>query len=359
MYDFVVVGSGIAGLSTSIRLRSYNYNVLLVGDEKSASSRSAGIITLQLENLKDILLVKESIKIFEELVDESNIERAGMTGRGFISIEDSSEAEESAELLKKAYVEFVQLDKRDASEMWPQLIFSEDEVITWTREDIMVEASLFIEFLKELAVRRGVDVRNEKVERIEFQDGFRLVLESSEKINPDVLILCLGAWTRDFLSRSGIKIPVTILRCPVFRFKIEDNLPPFADEVYESYWRPGVNRTVVGGGYHAEIVNDPREFFGEPLRRFRSGAEKLLRLRLKSRVELVEGWTGPCSITPDLEPIIDSLPGYENIYFIDGLRGYGLMRGLALGYMLADIASGRRHIDSVEDYRLSRFGKLF
>ncbi|MCS7125488.1 MAG: FAD-binding oxidoreductase [Aigarchaeota archaeon] len=359
MYEFVVIGSGITGLSTSIKLRSYNYNVLLVGVKESASIYSAGIMTLQLESLRDILLVKESIKILKEIIEDAELEEAGIVSRGFISIEDSREAVESAELLRKADVKFKQFDVREASEIWSQLNFNEGEVITFTEDDVLVEPNSFINFLIRHAEERGVEIRVDKVERIEFDRGCRLVLGSSEKISSDIVILCMGAWTKDFLSKIDIMIPTTILRCPAFRFKVEDSIPPFADEVYESYWRPGINKTVVGGGYHAEIVNDSRMFFGEPLKRFRSGAEKLLRLRIKGRVEFVEGWSGPCSVTPDLEPIIDSLPRYENIYFIDGLRGYGLMRGLALGYLLADIASGKKSIDSVEDYRLSRFFKLF
>jgi hypothetical protein len=41
------------------------------------------------------------------------------------------------------------------------------------------------------------------------------------------------------------------------------------------------------------------------------------------------------------------------------LRGYGLVRGVALEYLLIGVASGRKDLESVEGYRLSRFSNLF
>lgn len=359
MYEFAVVGMGIAGLSTAIRLREYGYNVVLLGDEKSASASCAGIITLQLEDVKDILLVKESIKMINELIKEYGIDEAGVTCRGFISIEDSMEAEESAELLKKADVVFKQFDAKDASQNWPWLRISEDEIATYTMDDLSVEADHFIKFLIRVAREKGVDLEKDWVKEIVFGEKHKLLLQRTGEIEADVVTLCLGAWSRDFLLKNGIEIPVIILRVPAYRFKTDKEIIAFSDEVYESYWRVGVNRTIVGGGYHAEMVNDQSLFFQKSSRRFQVEAEKLLRFRLNGKIEFIEEWSGRISITPDLDPILDNLPGYENVFFLDGLRGYGLMRGVALGYLLADIASGKEDLERNKGYRLSRFSNLF
>lgn len=359
MHEFAVVGMGVTGLLTAIRLSEYGYDVVIIGDEKSASAACAGIITLQLEDLRDILLVKESIKIINELAEDSSIDEVGITGRGFISIEDPVEAEESAELLKKAGVEFKQFNVKEALAIWPWLILHQDEVVTLTMDDVSVEADQFIRFLMKKAVEKGVCIEKKWVKEIAHGERHRLVLDQAGEIQAEVVVLCLGAWTRIFLSKYGITIPVAVLRIPAYRFRTSSRIISFADEVYESYWRPGVDGTIVGGGYHAEIVDDPLLFFQKPSNRFRVDVEKLLRLRLPSRVELVEEWSGPISITPDLDPIIDNLPGYENVFFIDGLRGYGLMRGVALGYLLADIVSERKSLDSIEEYKLTRFSNIF
>ncbi|MEM1584515.1 MAG: FAD-binding oxidoreductase [Nitrososphaerota archaeon] len=359
MHEFAVVGMGITGLSSAIRLSEYGYNVVMLGDEKSASTACAGIITLQLEDLRDIILVKESIKIINELIRDSSLDEVGVTGRGFISVEDPIEAEESAELLKKAGVEFKQFNVGDALQIWPWLVLNKDEVVTLTIDDVSVEADKFIRFLIRKAVEKGVRIEKKWVKEIVYGERHRLVLSQSGEIQAEVVVLCLGAWTRVFLSKYGVSIPVAVLRIPAYRFRVSSRIISLADEVYESYWRPGVDGTIVGGGYHAEIVDDPLLFFQKPPDRFRVDAEKLLRLRLSSRAELVEEWSGPISITPDLDPIIDNLPGYDNVFFIDGLRGYGLMRGVALGYLLADIVSQRRGLDSIEEYRLSRFSNIF
>jgi len=183
-----------------------------------------------------------------------------------------------------------------------------------------------------------------------------ILLEDGRRISADRFILCIGPWTRDFLALHGVYLPVMVIRCPAYRFKVEGMFPAFSDEENDSYWRPGRSGTLVGGGYQAEILEDLEKAFGNPPKRFRIEAERLLKLRVKGDTRIVDEWTGPCSVTPDLNPIVGRVPDFSNLYIVDGLRGYGLMRGPALGYGVADLTLGEKRRD-LEKYSLLRFSQ--
>jgi len=357
LYDYAVLGMGVVGLAVSIRLSSHGYKTILIGESKSASTSSAGVITVQLENIQDILLVKKNIEIIEEFLEKYGGEDAGIVGREFISIENLEDAEESRNLLEKAGVRFKQLASKEALEVWPYFNISEDEIVTHTFEDMSIEAEKFIEYLLKIARENDVELKISKVLQVKLDETPEIVLEDHSTLNSQTVILCLGAWTRKFLENLGIFIPIVTLCCPAYRFRVKEKITAFADEVYESYWRPGFSNTIVGGGYHAEIVNDPRDFFKKPPEKFRRSAEKLLKERVKMDVEFIEEWTGPCSVTPDLDPVIDKIPG-SSIFFVDGLRGYGFMRGMTIGYLLADVLVGRESPENIERYSLRRFQGL-
>ncbi|MEM2101821.1 MAG: hypothetical protein QXP69_06025, partial [Candidatus Nitrosocaldus sp.] len=63
---------------------------------------------------------------------------------------------------------------------------------------------------------------------------------------------------------------------------------------------------------------------------------KLLVKRISFDVYESKVHFGPISITPDGRPIVGRVPGFKNIYILDGLKGYGLARAPALAYMLVE-----------------------
>lgn len=92
-------------------------------------------------------MVEESINILNNLVGDSDLEEIGITCKGFISIEDSLDAEESAESLKEAGINFRQFDSRDASGRWLWLTLSGDEILTYTWDDLSIEAGNMVDSL--------------------------------------------------------------------------------------------------------------------------------------------------------------------------------------------------------------------
>ena len=53
------------------------------------------------------------------------------------------------------------------------------------------------------------------------------------------------------------------------------------------------------------------------------------------------GWAGLFTITPDWHPVLDRVPGYDNVYVAAGFSGHGFKLSPAIGRALAElIANG-------------------
>lgn len=362
MPEFAVLGGGVIGVSTALRLATLGRDVVLVersGEMLNSTAHSAGIMTIQLESPEEVLTVKRSLEILDELLEDLPPWEAGVVERGFVSIEDEEDAEETAQILSEAGVRFEQMGWKEASRMWPSLSFREGEVATHTWEDASVEPRRLLGFLRSKLVEAGADMRKDCPVKSLKVGGSSVEAASTAAgdIRAEVFFLCLGPWNKAFLAKMGFFLPTWVIRCPAYRFRLNPGakVPAFSDEVFHSYWRPGVGGTLVGGGYHAESAENPDECFGKPPKSFTVDTENLLRLRLRCGFELIEEWTGPCSISPDFQPIIGLVEGFENLYVVDGLRGYGLMRGLAIGFALADTALGRTPEIDLTPYNPNRF----
>ena len=366
MGEFIVLGGGVVGVSIALRLAIEGGKVTVLersSGVSSATTHSAGVVTVQLDSVEDAITVKKSIEILEEIIGDSDPLEAGVVGREFVAIEDEEDSEETAEILEEAGIEFEQLSSVEASEKWPQIRFNDGEVATHTWIDASIEPKKFLRFLYLEAAERGVALRlNNSVKSLEVEDGEVVAAVTNDgEVYGDVFFLCLGPWNKSFLADLGITLPTWIIRCPAYRFRVSGckGLPAFSDDINDSYWRLGFRDTLVGGGYHAESAESPEECFGRPPREFTEDTERLLGLRLRCGFELIEDWTGPCSISPDFKPIIDLVEGFRNLYVVDGLRGYGLMKGLALGFSLAEKVLGRKPEINLSRYTLKRLEKFF
>jgi len=157
-------------------------------------------------------------------------------------------------------------------------------------------------------------------------------LHSGSELRCENVLVALGAWTKGFLKMHGIKVKTFLLSVPIFRFKVDEcELVGLWDEAAYSYWRPSTASTLVGGGYEAYKISKPEEGFLKPNPLSEKYITDLFRYRYKfSRWAIVDAWCGPISVSYSYHPIAMSVNKVGGLYVIDGLGGYGLVRGPAL-----------------------------
>lgn len=357
-YDAVVLGAGIVGLFASLTLAKNGMKTLLVEKfehGKGASYHSAGVMTVQLDNRRDIDLVRRSLELVGKLEDEGKAS-LGIAKTGYLTVGPKRVIKEDYEFFKQAGLK-VTMYEEEVKKIWPHIKVYEGEACIYTEEDLSVEPKDLMSKGLTTVARLGVKTlvkREAMTLLVEDRVAKGVLLSDGSRVYADSFLLCLGPWNKHFLSRIGVNLGTIIMRCPVIKLRVPHghSYPGIADEAHHSYWRPSGATSLVGGGYEADIVEGPDEAFKPPNQGFVRRAVKLLSLRLECAryCSVEEAWCGPCSILPSGEPLLASVDGMENVIVVDGLRGYGLMRGPAIGEMAADVALGKKTLH--ETYKL-------
>ncbi len=354
MYDLAVLGGGIVGCFSALRAAELGLRAVLI-DERGvfggASARSAGVFTVQLDSPLDVELTAKSIELVKQYTSEKAWKETG-----FLQIGKEHALRESIESLEKCGIRYEVLNNQEIMERWPEFTVEPELIGVYTHPDLSVEPRILGRELRERLIEKGVkiiegvgarrlNVVSNEVKEVELSDGSR--------ISANYFILATGPWTREILHNSQIEVQTFLLTCFAYRLNLgrELNIPSFSDEYLHTYWRPW-GATLVGGRYDAEFAESPDLSNAQPPSRSLKMSLKLLLKRLKtpSPPELVEYMRGPCSFTNDGMPIFGPIPRLINAYIVDGLGGYGLMRGPALGYLTVDAIVLNRELDRFSAY---------
>ncbi len=353
----IVVGGGPVGAFAALTAALKGERVTLVdprGVLGGAASRSAGVVTVQLEDPLDVRLVVRSIELIRSVSKSSSVRT------GFLQIGREEDLSDSVEAMREAGVEHEVLTAEEIRERWPVFRVEGDLIGIFTDMDLSVEPPLLGGELGGVLASLGVEVIRQSV--VSFTtDGGRIegvVLEDGERLKHDGLILAAGSHNRELLLRLGIRLRTTVITCYAYKFDVGEELevPSFSDELLHSYWRRW-GTMMVGGGYDAEWADGPDYSAVEPPPQYvrRSMAMLRSRLNLSREPRYHSSLRGPCELTPDMEPYLGRLEGLGDVVLVGGLRGYGLMRGPALGELAYELLrSGRiSSLNAEEMERLS------
>lgn len=352
----VVIGGGAVGCFAAIAAALEGLDVTVIdprGPMGGAASRSAGVVTVQLDDKADVLLVLESLRLLGEVVKTSAVRS------GFLQIGREEDLAESVEAMNQAGVRYELLHPDDVRSRWPSLHVDEGEISIYTDVDLAVEPTILASEASQKLAELGVRVVRDEVVSMRVSGGevSELLLSGDGPMGVGQVILAAGANNAILLSRLGLQLRSQIITCYAYRFDLGSslNVPCFSDEHLHSYWRPW-GTELVGGGYDAEWADRPSYEQREPPRDYVERSLHMLRYRVRasSVPRHVSSLSGPCEITEDLEPYLGTVDGLSNLVVAGGLRGYGLMRGPKLGEMAYQLAVGRRPSLEVERYSVQR-----
>jgi glycine/D-amino acid oxidase-like deaminating enzyme len=71
--------------------------------------------------------------------------------------------------------------------------------------------------------------------------------------------------------------------------------------------------------------------------------------------QYVAGWTGPYDITPDWNPIVGPVPGYDGLYVAVGFSGHGFKLAPTIGEALGQTVLGQESRVPIDIYSMNRF----
>lgn len=357
----LIVGGGIFGLGTAWALARAGFGRVAVLERhqlgSGATALAGGLVSAQTWNDLDADLIRTTRSRIEELVawGSNHAEPAARTAWhavGGLTVAGPAHHayldaihRRSRRLGEPAEV----LEASEAARKIPRLRFGRDERVLVGPRDGYVESTDLVELLRRQCRGLGVELREARdVSALWVEDGAaRGVIDAGAGREPaDRVVVAGGAWTAAFLARAGAPVPALAYRTQLAALEMPGahELPVVHDGVHRFYARPeSATRFLAGDGTELRPF-DPDAFNPAPDAAFIESIARgvLARFRDGDAARYRTGWAGLCVGTPDRRPLAGPVPGLANLWVLTGDNGFGLMRGLALGELLAAAIAGRR-----------------
>ncbi len=412
--DVVVIGGGIAGVSTAWHLAQRGIAVTLcekgeVGAEQSG--RNWGWTRVMGRDPREIPLAMESLRQWRRM-DGMIGGETGFSQSGTLWLcETQAQIDTYEAWLDKARP--YQLDSRmltpeQIAEALPGLT-RRYKAALYTPSDGRAEPTKAAPAIALAARAAGATVLTQcAVRGVETTGGaISGVVTEHGRIACGAVVLAGGAWSRLFSGNMGIDLPQLKVMSSVFRTGPVPGGPDISVGVRDFAFRKrtdGGYTIAKRNGSISEITPDSFRLFSQFLPtmktsyqefRLHLGRQFLTELRTPRRWALdaktpfeatrildpepnggmidhakrsliaafpafagmqeVERWAGLIDVTPDAVPVISGVDGVPGFYMATGFSGHGFGIGPGAGRLMADIVTGSAPVVDPEPYRLSRF----
>ncbi len=386
MYDAIVVGGGIVGMSTAYHLVCAGAKTLLIdrSDRGRATDAGAGILSPE-TNSRDpdawFRFAVAAVAYYPTLIQHLQEEQGGDTGYArcgqlivAVSEDEFAPFERARQLivsrqegLRPAPTQSRQqrglpspddlyaLSGSEAQELFPPLASVYGAL--YHRNAARVDGRLLNHTLHQVATQHGLTIQQGSVERLILeQHTVTGVVVAGATLTAGQVIIAGGAWSQAFGTQLGITIPVAPQRGQIIHLGLPGTdttawpmLSAFRGH-YMVAWpdsRVAVGATrETGSGFHPHTTAaGVREVLSEALR----VAPGL------AAAEIREIRVGLRPLAIDELPVLGPVPGVENILLATGHGPTGLTLGPYSGKVIADIALGQPAATDISAFHVSRF----
>lgn len=417
--DVVVIGGGVAGVSTALYLARRGKSVVLLEKGRIAgeqSSRNWGWVRVQGRDPAEIPIALEARQLWKDL-DQTCGGRIGLTTAGvtYLAETDKDMAGFSDWMThaRDYQLDTVLMDRDGVNAYLPKAQAGSRWVgAIHTPSDNRAEPWVAVPELARLAVEDGAVVREACAARALDMAAGRVtgVITEAGRIATDCAVLTGGAWSRLFLRRHGVDIPQLSVRSSAMATEpLPEVFSGAAADGEISFRRRGDGGyTVTPSGYselfigpdafrsikaYLSVIVKPGEYnyhlrgpapadfpdaWGTrrrwdaqdqtPFERMRilnpaPNRRKLDEMRDRfaalfpgvGEVRIKQRWAGMIDALPDLLPVVDHCAQIPGLIVATGLSGHGFGIGPAYGRIVADMVSGRDPGHDLTPLRMARF----
>lgn len=374
----VVIGAGIAGLTTALELSRMGYEDVTVIDQFGpgfgSSSKSAGVVETQYLDRSGIQVRNFGLRYFEDFAREygNTLTRSGYLRLG-ATAEDLDVFQESVDIQREfGITDPVVLDAAEIAARWPRLKVDGRAGGVFGPSDGHVDSYEFCLRAASLLVSQGVLLMNGvKLAGAERRGSGGWSLKTSGgELEADVVVNAAGPWAQRVAAIFGADMPLNNQLRPKVKIHHEETfeeLIPFVMDYVPGSGSDGIyfrsetpNEIFVGIHTDESILEaqDPERALGEAPQEFIDSVLELLptRLHMPEGISLGRTWTGLYAISPDNKPIVDFHPAAENVVHVMGAGGSGIQLAPAMARIAAELVdSGETTTFAGTDWSLSRF----
>jgi len=399
--DVVIIGAGIAGITTAWYLNKAGLKVVvcekgIVAGEQS--SRNWGWIRQQGRDEAELPIVMESMRLWQEISDELDSD-IGYRREGSLYLCENEEVlarhDQFLALASTYGLETRQINRKqlealvvDCPGRWSAALHTPD--------DGRAEPGLAVPAMAKTCASRGVTIlQNCAVQQISVANGRVDGVFTEQGLIKCPAVLCsAGAWSTFLLKACGIRLPQLTVKASVARTAVA----PLIFNGNASGSQIAFRRRLDGG--YTIAATDSLEIMPSihhlrylldflPLMKLSLGKLKLripqlqidsnytrhrilnpvpsratvkrIHARLSDRlpvfrhIELVESWSGMIDALPDVVPVLDQADSIEGLWIATGFSGHGFGIGPAAGKIMANLIQNNAVEYDLSRFRLSRF----
>ena len=399
--DVVIIGGGIAGVSTAWYLNKAGLKVVICEKATIAceqSSRNWGWIRQQGRDNAELPIVMESMNCWQEIADDVDID-IGYRREGAIYLcENEAELANHDRFYNLASQFGLETNRLTRTELTTLI---KDCPARWkyaihTPSDGRAEPALAVPAMATTLRQRGVEIReNCAVLEIETTNGKASgVKTESGYIQADQVVVCAGAWSTFMLQKHNILLPQITVKASVgrtakapnifngnasgsqiaFRRRLDGGYNvamtafleffPSLNHVKNILWfqklarvsakklRPRFPEINIDGDISKNRVLDPK-----PSTDVHNRIRRIIddRLPALKNVELLETWSGMIDALPDVVPVMDQAPDTSGLWIATGFSGHGFGIGPAAGKIMSELIQGNDVDYDLNRFRISRF----
>ncbi len=358
MYDFTIIGGGVAGISAAARLAPHGKTLLLEAETNlayHASGRSAALFEpfYGAPSVNDLSLAGEDYF--------RTAHGSVLSKRGIMIVARTGEEEQLKQEAAHFHMDHITVAK--ALEIIPIL---DGSVLTqaaqsYNAEDI--DTDLLIQNFARDARAAGAEIRtNAAVTAIEKTTSGWGITSGDARIETKTLINAAGAWADEIAKLAGIKpINLTPYRRSMARIPAPNGLDvsnwPMLFGVGENWYaKPDAGQLIVSPA--DEDATTPHDAYAEDLT-LAEGIDRYSQVVTSEVTRITANWAGLRTFAPDRTLVIGPDATEPSFVWCAGQGGYGFQTAPGASQLLADLVTGAASVlpqSTIEALSPKRFG---
>tara|TARA_B100000029_G_scaffold164808_1_gene161003 strand:+ start:3930 stop:5045 length:1116 start_codon:yes stop_codon:yes gene_type:complete len=368
--EYIILGSGISGLSTSYFLEKLDVSsiILDINNPLSGSGstmKSAGIISHFFPFKEEIDLVSTSLQFYEKIIDEtsSNISYNNSGLLAFYEHSDQEPLQRFLDAMKSANIDYSLLDSKELQDRYPMISISPNETTIFSKNSGYYNIEqLFPLILKQLANKQTKFLYNVQITNIEHQNLFKFHTNQGTFTSNNIIIAG-GAWSNQIANMFNCKInfdtystQATIMSSSNSSTSLS-SLPIIYKTKSGVYGRAISSSSFLFGDGSKKYYNNPANFISQTDKKFLDDISQHANNFFPNQnlIHTEKNWSGLFTSSQDSRPVLGKLD--RNIFFLGCYNGLGIMLAPGCSKLLVDYIVDNKIHDNFSLFDIQRFNK--
>ncbi len=360
-YDVIVIGGGVAGLSTAMQLALRGAKVVVLERERignGSTGRAAGLLGQLRGNSEHTRMLMDGVEIVKELEEKADVEIFVQTGSMRIA-ETDDRAEEIAALVRMGKSIGFAIDHLPADEVKNLLPYMRTDDLTdacYCATDGHLQPAELVSAYVKVGKDHGVTYKsNSPVTEMLMAGSTAYGVKTRDaEYHAAVVVNAGGPWSYLNAEMSETTLPTAAIghyyltTRPDSQHPIDRLSPAIRNRELRIYSRPESGGLIVGMYAAEPEVYDmkrlPVDFDMSAMKASQASIDVALLLDAAQRrfpwitpQTPMNITTGIMTFTPDGRPFCGKMPSIEGVYHCAGFSGHGIVQSPTIGVIMSEL----------------------